>query len=202
MKVIGITGGVGAGKTEILKYLAGHSSCRIIYADEVAKKLQKPGEECYDAIVSLLGREILSESMEIDRKKMSEKVFSDREMLEKVNGIIHPAVERYIRKEISIEREAACFNYLFIEAALLIECGYDSICDELWYIHADNAVRRRRLKDSRGYDDWRIDGIMNSQSDDKIFREKCTVTIDNSGTVEDTYRQIDRLICSGGRKSL
>ena len=200
--VIGITGGVGAGKTELLKYIGQKTSCLILHGDEIAGKLQEPDESCYAKLTGLLGKGILSADGTIDRKKMAAVIFSDSEKLAAVNAVVHPEVERYIRKVIETERAEKRFDYIFIEAALLIECGYGSICDELWYVYADSDSRRSRLRSFRGYEDERIDGIMRSQADDAAFREKCAHVIDNSGSIEDTHRQIDILLSlNGGKES-
>ena len=191
MKVIGITGGVGAGKSEILGYLKEHTNCRIIMADKVAHELEKQGNVCYDEIVALLGNEILTESSEIDKGKMSARIFSDEALLKQVNEIVHPAVKAYITAAIDEERKAGRYDYLFIEAALLIEDGYDSIVDEMWYIHTDDDVRRDRLRTSRGYTDEKIDNIMRGQLSKEEFYGHCTVVIDNNKALTDAYRQID-----------
>ncbi len=81
-----------------------------------------------------------------------------------------------------------------MEAALLIEDHYDEICDELWYIHASDEVRKRRLKASRGYSDEKIDGIMRNQKSEEEFRKYCRVVIDNSGEVKDTCRQVEKAL--------
>ncbi len=85
-------------------------------------------------------------------------------------------------------------EYFFIEAALLIEDNYDLICDELWYIYADEHIRAQRLATSRGYSQEKIAGIMASQLDDSTFREKCDRVIDNSRSIEDTYNQLKELL--------
>lgn len=191
MKIIGITGGVGAGKSRILDYLAEHTVCRIIVADQTAHELEAPGGSCYGRIVELLGEDILDADGSIDRARMAERIFSDRELLSQVNAIVHPAVKQYILETAAREREAGRIDYLFIEAALLIEDGYDEIVDELWYVHTDERVRRDRLRASRGYSDEKIDSIMRGQLSEEEFYRHCPVAIDNSGTLESVYRQID-----------
>lgn len=191
MKVIGITGGVGAGKSEILSYLKEHCNCRIIMADRLAETLEEPGQVCYDRLVALLGRDILQEDGRIDRQKMAAEIFADSNLLEAVNYIIHPAVKEYILQIIETEKAAAKLDYLFIEAALLIEDGYDKIVDELWYIHTDTDIRRQRLKASRGYTDEKIDHILKGQLLEEEFYRHCHTVIENSGTLESVYKQIE-----------
>lgn len=192
MKVIGITGGVGAGKTKLLTYIKEHYNCRILLADEAAKQLQEPGQACYDRIVSLLGREILQEDGFIKKERMAERIFQDKAALDAVNAIIHPAVKAYILQEIAREREAGRIDFFFLEAALLIECGYESIVEEMWYIFADAAVRRKRLQAGRNYTDEKIESILRAQLPDAVYREHCGFIIDNSGEITYAYEQIDR----------
>ena len=192
MKVIGITGGVGAGKTQVLHYLQGRTDCRIIIADQAAHALEEPGEVCYEKLVALLGKEILREDGKIDKTRMAARIFGDKDVLAKVNAIVHPAVKTYITGIVAEARRSGSPEYLFIEAALLIEDGYEQIVDELWYIHAQTEVRRERLKADRGYDDEKIDRIMQGQLPEEAFYRHCTVVIENGGTLEQVYRQIDR----------
>lgn len=192
MKVIGITGGVGAGKSEILSYLKEHCNCRILMADRLAEELEEPGQDCYDQLLALLGREILQEDGRIDRKKMAARVFADKSLLEAVNAMIHPAVKQAILQIIRDEKEAARRDYLFIEAALLIEDGYAEIVDELWYIHTEEEVRRQRLKASRGYTDEKIDSILREQLSEEEFYGHCHYVIENSGSLESVYEQLDK----------
>ena len=191
MKVIGITGGVGAGKSMILDYLKERTDCRIIIADQAAHALEEPGEACYEQLVELLGQDILSADGRIDKGKMADRIFGDPDMLARVNAIIHPAVKAYITEAVNDVRKAGKPEYLFIEAALLIEDGYGQIVDELWYVHADPEVRRERLKAGRGYSDERIDRIMQGQLSEEAFYMHCPVVMENSGAVESVYRQIE-----------
>lgn len=191
MKVIGITGGVGSGKTAVLSYISGKYNCRVILADEAAHKVKEPGQVCYDRLVALLSEDILKEDGTIDRQKMAEKIFASSDLLEKVNEIIHPAVKELIVNSIEEERKSLSHDFLFIEAALLIEDGYLEIVDELWYIYASDDVRRRRLRETRNYTDEKINAIMEKQLKEDAFRKHCSMVIDNSTNLEDAYRQID-----------
>lgn len=192
MKVIGITGGVGAGKSEVISWLAKRSDCRVIMADQAAHRLEEPGEVCFEPLRALLGEEVLDSEGRIDKRKMAAKIFGDEALLKKVNGIVHPAVKAYLTAQIRQERAAGKLKFLFIEAALLIEEGYAGIVDELWYIHAEEAVRRQRLKSSRGYTDEKIDSILKSQLSEEEFRKHCAVVIENNGTLQGVYTQIEK----------
>lgn len=192
MKFIGITGGVGAGKSELLDYLKQHYNCTILKADEAAHRIRQPGTPCYQALISLLGKETAAPDGQIDRNKMAAKIFSDSRLLQQVNELIHPAVKQYILEEVERSRREGNCDYFFLEAALLIEDGYGEIVDELWYIRADEEVRRKRLRVSREYDDEKIDRIMASQLREEEFRQHVQTVIDNSGTLEEAYKQIDR----------
>lgn len=192
MKVIGITGGVGSGKSALLSYIKEKYDCEIILADEAAHRVKEPGQPCYRKLVELLTDDILNEDGTINKKEMAAKIFQSDELLEKVNAIIHPAVREMILQEIARLGKEGNTSFFFIEAALLIECGYLNIVDEMWYIYAREDIRRKRLKESRNYSDERIDAVMDSQLKEEEFRKYCKVVIDNSGSLEDAYEQIDR----------
>ena len=196
LRVIGITGGVGAGKSEVLRIISENCNCRIIIADEIAKELEGKGGICYGPLRELMGDGILDEELRIDPKKMAAAIFADEELLAKVNEIIHPAVKDEILRIIDETQAEGIYDYLFIEAALLIEDGYDLICDELWYVYAPEGIRRRRLSLSRGYSDEKITSIMKSQLDDEIFRKYCSVVINNDKDVETVKEQIVKILDS------
>lgn len=192
MKVIGITGGIGAGKSQILDYIAAKYKARIVKADLVAHELQMPGKECYQRLVECFGEQIRNADGYIDKDKMAEVIFYEPENLKKMNSIVHPAVKRYIIEEIEKERQRGIYDYFFIEAALLIEEGYEKICGELWYIYAKEEVRRQRLKQNRGYSDEKTAAIIGRQLKDEEFRKHCRVVIDNSGSLTASFTQIDK----------
>lgn len=192
MKVIGITGGVGAGKTAVLSYISEKYNCRVLLADEAAHLVKEPGQPCYQKLVELLSEDILNKDGTIHKRKMAEKIFASQALLKKVNELIHPAVKELILHTIEEERRKKEHDFLFVEAALLIENGYLEILDEIWYIYAREEIRRKRLKATRGYTDEKISAIMAQQLKEEEFRKYCSVVIDNSGSRTEAYEQIDR----------
>jgi len=193
MKVIGITGGVGSGKSRVLSYLEEKHQAVICQADQVAWELQKPGQKCYLEIVEHFGVSILNEDKTINRKALGQIVFGNDTQLLVLNAIMHPAVKCEIQKRI-LQEKGNGTKLFVLEAALLIEERYDEICDELWYIYTDAWIRRQRLKESRGYSDEKIDAIMASQLTEEMFRKACKNVIENNSTFEETGAKLDDAI--------
>lgn len=192
MKFIGITGGIGAGKSELLRYIQKHYKCRIYLADEVAHLVKEPGTVCFNRLVELLGEDVVGGDGRIDRAVMAGKIFADGALLQRVNDILHPAVRDFLLERLEEARRLGDVEIFFVEAALLIEAGYGSLVDEMWYVHADEEVRRDRLRQSRGYSGERIDNIIRRQLSEDIFRKNCDFVIDNSGSLQESCRQIDK----------
>lgn len=193
MRTIGITGGVGSGKTEVLTFIATYYDARVIVADIAAKELEQPGQPCYLELVEAFGNGILDETGAIDAKALSGLIFSDAKALEQVNAIVHPAVKRYILEALEEEQKKGT-QYFVVEAALLIEEDYQDILDEMWYIYVSEPVRRKRLKESRGYSDQKIDSIMAAQKTEAEFRAVCDHVIDNNVSIEKMQKQVAELL--------
>lgn len=194
MRFIGITGGVGAGKSVILDYIGKNYNAKVMLADEIAHDLMMPGTKCYDTIKKTFENEdIFLPDGCLDRIKMASIIFGDETKREQMNGIVHPAVKEYVLETYQREQEDGRLDYLILEAALLIEEHYDEICDELWYIYTNEENRRRRLRENRGYSDEKIDGILKSQLTEEEYRSHCEKIIDNNGSVEDTFLQIVKI---------
>ena len=118
MKFIGITGGVGAGKSEILHYLETKDGVKVMLADEIAHELMLPGTECYQKLKDMFSDEdIWNEDGSFDRKKLATVIFSDEKKRDALNGIVHPAVKKYIRTVADTERENGVLKILVLEAA-------------------------------------------------------------------------------------
>ena len=189
-KVIGITGGAGSGKTEVLRIMKEDYHAQIIIADDVARKLSSPGKKSYQRIVETFGKDILLADGNIDRPKLSGIVFHQPELLEKLNNIVHPDV----REAIEMEIFQSTSPLIVLEAALLIECGYRDLCDEFWYVHSDENVRRRRMKETRNYSDEKIDAIIRSQLSEEQFSKNSDRILENNSDLDHLRFEIQNLV--------
>lgn len=194
MKIIGITGGVGAGKSAVLDILKQDYQSFVVQADLVAHELMAPGNISYEKIVAFFGESILNENKTINRKRLGEIVFSQKEKLEILNSFVHPEVKNKIKELIREEEEKNRYDFFIIEAALLLEDHYEEICDEIWYIYAKKEIRKERLKQSRGYSEEKIQKMMDCQLSEDVFQSRCNRTIDNSGKIKDTREQIKKIV--------
>lgn len=189
MKVIGLTGGVGSGKSRVLDILKREYGATVIQADLVARGLMEPGADGYEKLKAVYGDQILGEDGTIDRPKMADLMFRDSAMRERVNGIIHPLVWASIRRQI---QEADC-QLAVVEVALPDE-NHRDIYTELWYVYTSEENRMARLLEGRGYSREKSRSIMDSQMSEKQFRTMADAVVDNNGSMEDTRRQIERLL--------
>ncbi len=198
MRFIGITGGIGAGKTQILNYISQHYAAEVYPADEVAHLVEEPGEKAYRELVDLLGEGILDHSdpdlsedqLPIDRAAMAAAIFGNPELLAQVNEIIHPAVREFLIRRYEEAKAGGKTDLFVVEAALLIECGYGSLVDEMWYVYASEEVRIGRLMENRGYSREKAVQILSRQLSEEAFRKECDIVIDNSGPVEEAFEQV------------
>ena len=190
MIIIGVTGGMGAGKSRVLTYLEEQWNARTIRLDDISRELLSKNGLCYEETIHIFGKAIVMPDGNLDRALIAKMIFEDSRLRDKLNNLVHPAVKAHVRW-IADEMKHLDAGLLVIEAALLIEGGYREICDELWYIYADEKVRRERLKESRGYTDKRINGTFATQLSEEAFRANVDFVVDNSGSFEDAARVID-----------
>lgn len=203
MIVLGITGGVGSGKSKVLYDLKENYNAYIVEADKLAHELMLPGKTIYNQVVKAFGDEILSDgpASNIDRKKLGDIVFNDREKLSLLDSISHPLVKENIVNQIKIAKEEGNIKLFVIEAALLIQDGYSEICDEIWYIWVEKEERIKRLMASRGYTREKCISMMKSQADDEYYKKYANFTINNQFDYTNSSNQLkarlNKLLDSG-----
>ena len=190
MKVIGVTGGVGCGKSTVLHFLSKEYHACVIEADKVAHEIMEPGQDVYAQVVEAFGRQILMPDGKIDRRLLGNLVFGEvnREKLNQLNAITHPGVREKIRRKIEEIKQENKTDLIVVEAALLKESGFTQYCDEIWYIYADTQTRIRRLMEERGYDRQQCEDMIRKQATEDFYQKNCTRVIDN--TKEEIYTQL------------
>ena len=196
MKIIGITGGIGSGKSTVLNLLRDKYQAYIVEADRVAHDLMEPGQAAYEKIKAVFPETVFHADGTINRAALGQMVFQDTDRLKQLNEIVHPAVKAWIRNEIEQQKQRGNCQLFVIEAALLIEDGYTAICDEIWYVYVEESIRIKRLMESRGYTEEKCRAVMKNQSDEAYYRQNTSAWIDNSLSFEDTEKQVDGLLKS------
>ena len=171
MKVVGITGGVGSGKSVVMNILKEKYGAEVILADLVAHDLMEPGQQNYLDIVEAFGEGILAQDKTIDRPALA-KV--KKEIFHRIDGI----------------KEKGEASFIAVEAALLLEEGYQNDFDMMWYVYVDEATRIERLKEGRGYTEEKCREIMAKQLPEEVFRKECSTVIDNHLGISETENQI------------
>ncbi len=186
MKIIGITGGVGCGKSTVLHLIKKHANAYIIMADDVAKSLYTSGSSLVNDIADEFGAACINSDGSVNKTALADIIFSDENKRKKLNAMVHPEVKRIILETIDKLKLINTYDLVLIEAALFFEEEYDKFCDEVWYVTAKISVRKDRLKSDRGYSDEKIDSILKVQLPENEFMKKCDKVIDNSGSLYDT----------------
>jgi len=193
MKIIGITGGVGSGKSTITDILKEHYHAFLINTDQVAHVLMQKDMISYKLIVDDFSESILNQNGEIDRTLLGKIVYQDSDKLTRLNSYTHPYVMDYVYNLIQCKREQK-LELVCIETALPIEAGLKDICDEIWYVCAPEAVRRERLKKDRNYSEQKINNIFMNQLSDEEYRRASTHILKNDCTRDKIMEQIEVLL--------
>ena len=194
MKLIGLTGCVGSGKSTVGKKMQEHFSVKLVMTDDVGHLAMEPGTESYQDIINIFGADIKNFDETINRTKLGQIVFCNKEKLKQLNNIIHPRVKGYLRKSIQEERQKKQFSYYVIESAILFQSGLNEICDEIWYVDADEKIRRERLKTSRGYTNKKIDSILKNQEENEKLKQQCDVIISTNEGETSILPQLEKYL--------
>lgn len=186
---MGITGGVGSGKSRVLEILKEEYGFRVIQADQVAKDLMQPGQESYRAVVDFLGPSILNEDGTINRPAMAQVIFGCPDKRIQVDRLTHPLVWNTAFGE-----ALACPEPLVVIEAAIPSKEFRDNCGEMWYVYTSRENRLERLKANRGYTREKTLSIMDNQVSDEVFRSFCDSVIDNNKSLEETKKQIAALM--------
>ena len=191
--VIGVTGGVGAGKSRILSILKEEYGAFVLVTDEVAHELMEPGQPGHEAVAAAFGSDILSRDGRIDKKKLGGIIFNDEKALQTMNSLIHPMVWETVDRKIS----ASQADLIVVESAIMSPEQKEKY-DEMWYVYTSEANRLQRLMKNRGYSPEHSKSIMANQSSETEFRNICDRVIDNNGSLDEVRAQIKAILKDRG----
>jgi len=181
VKILGLTGGIGSGKSTASQILA-ELGAVVIDADRVGHDAYRPGSAAWNRVVAQFGRDVLAADGTIDRKRLGAIVFADPVQLARLNAIVHPLIRDAIGARIAAERAAGHAPAIVVEAALLVEANWDALVDEVWLVTADRTAVEARLMAQRGLDPGAIAARVRAQIDDAERAARADVIIDNSGS--------------------
>lgn len=191
MYTVGLTGGIGSGKSTFAALLA-ERGAQIIDADQLGRDALKPGRKAWQEAVDSFGDEILVPgTLEIDRQRLATIVFQDANKLAALNAITHPVIARGIADD--LERLAATDEVVVVDAALIVELGLDKALNALIVVDASAESRKARLVASRRMDPRDVQARMASQSRPEELIEKADIVVHNDGTIEDLVAEADRV---------
>ncbi len=198
MRVIGLTGGVGSGKSYVARRLQERFGVELLIADELGHVAMEPGTDSFAQIVSRFGESVVGQDGTLDRQRLAEIIFHDPEALTAMNEIVHPVVKAYLIDYIEQRRDRG--GILLLENAILYETGCDALCDEVWYVSVPEEIRIRRLMEDRGYSEEKSHAIMAKQRPDAFFRERADRVIDNAGEKRLLDQMLETMIPSQERQ--
>ena len=193
MKVIGLTGGTGSGKSTVAAYLE-KKGCIIIDADKISRDLTKPGGEALEPIRRRFGADVFFEDGSLDRKKLGGIVFSDDAKLRSLEEITTDIVIKKILEKVEHLKKNGFNGTVILDAPLLFECGMKDCTDENWLVTCDLENRIQRLIDRDGISRQSILDRMANQLSDEQKRMMADRVIENSGSLTELLCRIDRFI--------
>ena len=193
MKIIGLTGGIGTGKSTVSAYLK-ERGCVILDADKMSRQLTAPEGAALPAIREAFGQEVFFDDGTLNRKKLGNIVFNDEQKLKVLEKLTtEKVVEQTIDGLLRLKR-AEYSGMVIIDAPLLFECNMQILADETWLVTAELEVRIERIIKRDGLDRQSILDRINNQMSEEEKRSLADYVIDNSGNLNNLYGQIDRLI--------
>ena len=184
MKTIGLTGGIGSGKSTVSQLL-GELGAFVIDADKVGHEIYQPGKEAWKQVTAAFGQDILAPDQTIDRKKLGAIIFGSDDARKKLNSIVHPLMFKDIDYRIKEKRADGFTKPIVVEAAILIEANWLPLADEVWLIVTNKNAVIERVASQRGLSARDTEARIASQLSDAERRKYATLVIENDGSLED-----------------
>jgi dephospho-CoA kinase len=187
-KVIGVTGGIASGKSNVLSVIK-NLGYKVIDTDIIAQELQQKNMPIYNAIKETFGSEYFTLDGELDRKKLGSLIFHNEEAKNKLNSISHPLIHEVVLDEIGKSN-----GIIFIDVPLLYESGFDSLCDKVLCVYLNRETQIKRLMERDNIDLEYAKSKINSQMDLNKKKEMADYVIDSKGSLGETRCQVLKIL--------
>ena len=194
MLLIGLTGGIGSGKSTVAAMLR-DQGIRVVDADQIAREVVEPGQPALAELVEVFGQNILNDDGTLNRQELANRAFATEEATNALNTITHPRIEQETQRQFDLaaaEKE----NFLVYDMPLLVERGLHEEMDMVIVVHTDIEERVRRLVEHRGLDEDDVRRRMSHQVDDVTRLASADVLIDNNGSVDHLRKQVDDFLAT------
>jgi dephospho-CoA kinase len=190
VKSIGLTGGIGSGKSTVAQMLKDLGAL-VIHADAVGHEIYRPGSDGWRRVTDAFGGNIVAADGTIDRQKLGTLVFKDPAALTRLNAIVHPLMFAEIQRRIESHRASGSPQPLVLEAAVLIEANWVSLVDEVWLVVADKDAVIERVKRQRGLSGKDVTARIDAQLGDAERRRFANVVIENAGSLDELRERVN-----------
>lgn len=191
MKVIGLAGGIGAGKSEVSRIL-GEMGAEVLNADRYGHEVYLPGTDGHREVVEAFGEDVLQPNGEVDRRALGGKVFGNPEAMAKLNAIAWPRIRQKIEDGIEEQRQQGT-DVVVLDAAVLIEAGWTDAADEVWVVTAPEGDVISRLQARNNLTEEQVRARMASQMSTEERVQYADVVVSNDGGLDELQRNIEKL---------
>lgn len=192
MKIIGVTGGIGSGKSSVSRILRDLGAA-VVDADVIAKCVISSSGKAFDELVDYFGSDIVGEDGEIDRPKLAEKAFSDKEKLNALNSITHKYVAEKLQDTVEILKNNGKWDVIVLDVPIPVQKGFIDLAEEIWVVTADRETRIKRVMERSGFTYEEVVSRMESQMRDEEYLRLADEVIQNDGSMEELEQTVVKL---------
>jgi dephospho-CoA kinase len=197
--VIGLVGGIGSGKSRVASLLRDRGG-RVIAGDDLGHEALRQ-TAIRDEITNRWGKELLDASGQINRRHLAAIIFADAEQRHALEAIVHPWIKQRMRDEVANAQMDGKVRFVVVDAAILLEAGWNDLCDRLVFVDAPAEIRRRRIAEQRGWTAAEVQARERAQLPLTAKAVQADYTLDNAGSLESLTRQVDGLLQIWGLSS-
>lgn len=199
MKIIGVTGGIGSGKSTVSSALRDLGAA-VVDADVLARNVTASGGKAFEELVGYFGKDIVNAKGDLDREKLASIAFNDKVKLHALNCITHKHIVEKIRDTVEILKNSGKWDMVVIDAPIPVEKGFLDLADEVWVVAADRETRIKRVMDRSGYSYNDAADRISAQLRDEEYIKMADEVLYNNGSMEELEQAVVKLFLQKKRE--